>query len=212
MTNTFTTIFFETRNWRYRLFAAAFLCVAITGFAIARTATNQAQRSPLNENPDPDHIQGSSGDPTIKLVPRNDIEDHRNLQWAFDNAAPGGTIQLGVGTFYLGDGKDAPRKTAWMRRGLKLAGVREGSEWRTVIRGGGEVLDPGVGGPLESGPIRVKLEEDDNAVVIEDIWFRDWACEVVFILACNGFEFRRNRISDPANTANPDGIRFVHAL
>jgi len=69
-----------------------------------------------------------------------------------------------------------------------------------------------VGGPLESGPIRVKLEEDDHAVVIEDIWFRDWACEVVFILACNGFEFRRNRISDPANTANPDGIRFVHAL
>ena len=83
-------------------------------------------------------------------------------------------MELGAGTFFLGDGKDAPRKTAWMRRGLKLAGVKEGSEWRTVIRGGGEVLDPGVGGPLESGPIRVKLEGDDHAVIIEDIWFRDW--------------------------------------
>ena len=166
----------------------------------------------MAENPDPDHIHGKEGDSTIRLEARNDISDHRNLQWAFDHTAPGGTVELGSGTFFLGDGDAAPRKTAWMRRGLKVVGVKEGAIWRTIIRGGGEVMTPGVGGALESGPIRIKLEGDTHPVILEDIWFRDWACEVVFILACNGFEFRGCRISDPANASDPAKIRFVHAL
>ena len=90
--------------------------------------------------------------------------------------------------------------------------MKEGAIWRTVIGGGGEVLEPGVGGALEGGTFRVTLEGDDHAVVVEDIWFRQWSCEVVFILACNGFEFRRCRITDPVNAADPSKTRFVHAL
>ena len=82
-----------------------------------------AERLTGTENPDPSHIKGAGGDATIVLTPRNDIEDHRNLQWALDNATPGGTVRLGAGTFFMGDGKSAPRKTAWMRRGLKVAAV-----------------------------------------------------------------------------------------
>jgi hypothetical protein len=164
------------------------------------------------DNPDPDHILGSSGDAAIELLPRNDIDDHRNLQWAFDNTKAGGTVTLAAGTFFMGDGDSAPRKTAWMKRGLKIVGTKEGAIWRTVIRGGGAVLSPGVSGAMESGPIRVTLEGDDHPVILEDIWFRDWAGEVVFILSCNGFEFRGCRITDPANVANPDTTRFIHAL
>ena len=176
------------------------------------TTSVAAERLTGTKNPDPSHIKGAGGDATIVLTPRNDIEDHRNLQWALDNAAPGGTVRLGAGTFFMGDGKSAPRKTAWMRRGLKVVGVKEGAIWRTVIRGGGEVLEPGVGGALEGGTFRVTLEDDDHAVIFEDIWFRQWSCEVVFILACNGFEFRRCRITDPVNAADPSKTRFVHAL
>jgi len=71
-----------------------------------------------------------------------------------------------------------------MRRGLRVTGNKQAGTWRTVIRGGGEVLTPGVGGDLESGPIRIMIENDDHPVVFENIWFREWACEVVFIVAC----------------------------
>ena len=190
----------------------ASLCLFAFGITIGFNSGAAADNLTGTANPDPSHITGAPGDDTIKLQPRDDIDDFRNLQWAFDNTAPGGTVQLGGGTFFMGDGKSAPRKTAWMRRGLRVVGVKEGDVWRTVIRGGGEVLEPGVGGPLESGPIRIKLEDDDHAVVLEKIWFREWACEVVFILACNGFEFRNCRISHPVNAADPEKIRYVHAL
>lgn len=163
-------------------------------------------------NPDPDHIQGKSGDQTIKVRPRNDPDDYRNLQWAFDHTGAGGTIALGSGTFFLGDGTASPRRTLWMRRGLRLTGLKEDGTWRTVIRGGGEVLTPGVGGEFESGPIRIAIENDNHPAVFEDIWFREWACEVIFIVSCPGFEFRNCRISHPANTALPGKIRYVHAI
>ena len=202
----------ENPTMRNRLMISACLCTISLVLGFGLSSTFAADLLTGTENPDPDHIVGSSGDATIQLLPRNDIEDHRNLQWAFDNTAPGGTIELGAGTFFMGDGKEAPRKTAWMRRGLKVVGVKEGAIWRTVIRGGGEVLSPGVGGALESGPIRIKLEGDDHTVILEDIWFREWACEVVYIIACNGFEFRGCRITDPVNAADPSKTRFVHAL
>jgi hypothetical protein len=163
-------------------------------------------------NPDPDHISGANGDKIIKVRPRNDADDFRNLQWAFDQASPGGTVVLESGTFFLGDGKGSPRRTLWMRRGLKVIGKKEGNTWQTVIRGGGEVLRPGVSGEYESGPIRIAIENDDHPAVLEDIWFREWACEVIFIVACPGFEFRNCRISHPVNTVLPDKIRYVHAL
>ncbi|MEW6206936.1 MAG: hypothetical protein AB1631_01115, partial [Acidobacteriota bacterium] len=89
---------------------------------------------------------------------------------------------------------------------------KEGNVWRTVIRGGGEVINPGVGGALESGPIRIAIENDNHPAVFENIWFREWACEVIFIVACPGFEFRSCRISNPVNTALEGRIRFVHAI
>jgi hypothetical protein len=163
-------------------------------------------------NPDPDHIQGKGGDQTIKVRPRNDPDDYRNLQWALDHTGAGGTIILDSGTFFLGDGTGSPRRTLWMRKGLRITGLKEGSTWRTVIRGGGEVLTPGVGGELESGPIRIAIEGDNHPAVFQDIWFREWACEVIFIVSCPGFEFRNCRISHPANTVLPEKIRFVHAI
>jgi hypothetical protein len=192
-------------NRRFNFFTSILTAIAIA-FVISPTSIAQS------ENPDPNNINGSAGDREISLTPRGDIEDSRNIQWAFDNTAPGGTVKLGAGTFFMGDGKAAPRKTAWMRRGLNVIGVKKGDEWQTTIRGGGEVMAPGVGGKLESGPIRIKLEGDDHPVVLENIWFREWSCEVVFILACNGFEFRGCRISDPVNAADPSKTRFVHAL
>lgn len=163
-------------------------------------------------NPDPEHIQGKSGDRTIKVRPRNDADDYRNLQWALDQAGAGGTVLLDSGTFFLGDGTASPRRTVWMRRGLKVVGKKEGSNWLTVIRGGGEVLRPGMGGEFESGPIRIAIDNDNHPAVFEDIWFREWACEVIFIVACPGFEFRGCRISHPVNTVIPGKIRYVHAL
>lgn len=185
------------------------LLLGVTGLLGDRLA---AENLTGTANPDPKNIIGSSGDSAIKLQPRNDVDDFRNLQWVFDNTAPGGMVELGRGTFFLGDGKVAPRKTVWMRRGLYVVGIKMDGGWSTVIRGGGEVLTPGVGGALESGPIRIKLENDDHPVTFENIWFREWACEVVFILACNGFEFRGCRISHPVNTVVPGMTRFVHAL
>lgn len=162
-------------------------------------------------NPDPGNIIGVAGEEVIGVRPRNDALDYRNLQWAVDNTAPGGKIRLDAGTFFLGDGQRSPRKTVVIRRGLCLIGKKEGGTWRTIIRGGGEVMTPGVGGALESGPFRIVNESDNHPVDFEDIWFRDWACEVVFIEACQGFVFRGCRISHPANRNSP-GVRFVHAI
>jgi hypothetical protein len=195
------------------------MCVAVSAFAVnfnnaSVTSAALADQADVRgtPNPDPGNISGNVGARTIKVRPRNDPQDFRNLQWAFDNAAPGGTVAMDAGTFFLGDGKDAPRRTVLMRRGLRVVGNKQGSTWRTVIRGGGEVLTPGVGGDLESGPIRIVIENDDHPAVFENIWFREWACEVVFIVACRGFEFRGCRISHPVNTVLAGKIRFVHAI
>jgi hypothetical protein len=52
-------------------------------------------------NPDTENITLAAGARTIKVRPRNDPEDFRNLQWAFDNAEAGGTVALSSGTFFL---------------------------------------------------------------------------------------------------------------
>lgn len=162
-------------------------------------------------NPDPQNISRTDDGMTVRVSPRNDTNDYTNLQWAFDHAAPGGTVMLDAGTFDLGDGAASPRRTVVMRKGLRVIGTMDGEAWTTIVRGGGEVLTPGVGGPLESGPIRIVNDDDLHPAIIEGIWFREWAAEVIFIEATHGFELRDNRISHPANRASP-GIRFVHAL
>jgi hypothetical protein len=199
------------------IFGLAFVLALALVFSFSVSSVNGAAPGlPADRkgvtNPDPDHISGANGDQTIKVRPRNDADDYRNLQWAFDHTSAGGTIVLESGTFFLGDGNGSPRRTLWMRRGLRLTGIKEGGTWRTVIRGGGEVLAPGVGGNYESGPIRITIENDDHPAVFENIWFREWACEVIFIVSCPGFEFRNCRISHPVNSELPGKIRYVHAL
>jgi hypothetical protein len=161
-------------------------------------------------NPDPAKVAVAAGSATLRVEPRGDAADFDNLQWAADNVAAGGTVELGAGTFFLGDGQTAPRRTVLLRRGLRLAGQRGGGEWRTIVRGGGE----GACGPggIESGAFQVINDSDDHPTVIEDLWLREWAAEAVCIEAVRGFAFRRCRLSHPRNTAKEGAIRFVHAL
>ena len=190
--------------WTCGLALALALCVSE-----ATAGTGSLAGTP---NPDAANIIGEAGAQTIQILPRDYASDWRNLQWAFDNVGAGGTVKLEAGVFDLGDGAANLRRTVVMRRGLRVAGTKDGASWRTVIQGGGEVMLPGVGGRIESGPFRVVNEDDPHPAVFEDLWFRGWACEVVFIEACQGFEMRRCRLSDPVNTAIENNIRFVHAI
>lgn len=194
------------------LWVLAFIFVAGFGSGTANAADDSGDAD-LHGTPNPDagNISGAAGDQTIRLKPRNDIGDYKNLQWAFDNVAPGGTVELGPGTFFLGDGKDSPRRTVKMRRGLRVIGKKEGETWRTIIRGGGAMGSFGGAMQLESGPFRIVNESDNHPAVFEDIWIREWACEAIYIEACQGFVLRGCRLSHPANTAG-QGIRFVHAI
>jgi len=179
---------------------------------VAWLSSSAADVAPVNDtpNPDPKHVAVITAKNTVRVQPRNETDDFRNLQWAFDHVASGGTVSLGAGTFFLGDGKTAPRQTVIVRRGVRVVGEKQGDEWRTIVRGGGAIIEPGVGGAIESGPFRV-VSNDMRPVSFERIWFREWACEVVFIEAVNGFSLRHSRISHPANRANA-GVKFVHAI
>jgi len=162
----------NTVQTRAFAFAAAFILVC--GGAAADSVNLVG-----TPNPDPENIQSSDEGRMVRVSPRNDADDYTNLQWAFDQAAPGGTVMLDAGTFYLGDGKASPRRTVLMRKGLRVTGKKVANTWRTIIRGGGEVMTPGVGGPIESGPIRIVNENDPHPAVFEGIWFREWAAEVI---------------------------------
>ncbi len=178
------------------------------------TVTGAAQGKPLSgmPNPDPGNISVLADGLTISVSPHNDDRDYENLQWACDNAAAGGTVELGAGTFFLGDGKDSPRRTVFIRKGLRMVGKKDGVAWHSVIRGGGEKMRPAVGGSLESGPFRVLNESGKHPSVFENIWFREWACQAIYVIACQGFEVRGCRFSHPVNTTEENTLRFVHAL
>ena len=185
------------------------LAIAVGAFAPGSAVALDADRAGT-PNPDPARIAGDAGGAILRVAPRGDAGDFDNLQWAVDNVAAGGTVELGAGTFFLGDGKTAPKRTVLLRRGLRLAGRREGDQWHTVVRGGGE----GTCGPagVESGPFQVINDTDDHSTVLEDLWLREWTAEAVCIEAVRGFVFRRCRLSHPVNTAKEGSIRFVHAL
>lgn len=178
---------------------------AVVGDAVA----GSADRAGI-PNPDPQRIAVAAGAATITVEPRGDAGDYDNLQWAVDNVASGDTVALAAGTFFLGDGRAAPKRTVLLRRGLRLTGRRDGDRWLTVVRGGGE----GTCGPggIESGAFRVVNDGDDHPTVLEDLWLREWTAEAVCIEAVRGFAFRRCHLSHPVNTAKEGSIRFVHAL
>jgi hypothetical protein len=198
--------------WLARSLAVAILAAAAIDARPARAATDAAAAIDRAgaPNPDPARIIGTAGAGTIQVAPRGDAGDYDNLQWAADNVAAGGRLELAAGTFFLGDAKTAPKRTVLLRRGLTIAGQRGGDQWLTVVRGGGE----GSCGPagVESGPFHVINDADDHPTVLEDLWLREWTAEAVCIEAVRGFVFRRCRLSHPVNTAKEGSIRFVHAL
>ena len=187
---------------------AALATAFVLGVSLGTAKTEEVG---IHANPDPQNISSSENGQIMWVSPRNDLSDYDNLQWVFDHITPGGTVVLDAGTFFLGDGEVSPRRTVIIRKGLRVTGQMDGDTWRTIIRGGGEVMTPGIGGPIESGPIRIINEEDPHVAVFEGIWFREWTAEVIFIEASRGFEFRNNRISHPINRESP-GIRFIHAI
>ena len=87
------------------------------------------------DNPRPANISGSAGDSRIEVTPLDAVGDFDNLQWAVDNVAPGGTVKLCAGAFFLGEGSS--RQTVMVTRGTTVEGVTSGDGFETVIRGGG---------------------------------------------------------------------------
>lgn len=187
---------------------AQYFIAALVFFSLAISAMPSFSEQ---SNPDPANIKPSQGGNSTTVTPHNDARDFSNLQWAFDNTNPGGKIILDEGIFFLGDGKKSPRRTVIMRKGLTVTGKKTAGKWLTIIRGGGAVMSPGVGGPLESGPIRIMNENDPHPAIFDGIWFKDWAAEVIFIEASHGFVFRNSKITHPVNRVSP-GVRYVHAL
>lgn len=191
-----------------------YLCVLAMVFSLSFNSAAAIGDEDLSGKPNPDsaNISGTSGDETITVKPRNDADDFRNLQWAVDNVKPGGTVRLEPGTFFLGDGKDSPRETVAVRKGMRIVGKKEGGAWLSIVRGGGAMGIFSGTTQLESGAFRIMNEDDDHPVVFEDIWLREWACEAILIEACQGFTIRGCRISHPVNTALNGMIRFVHSI
>ncbi len=165
-------------------------------------------------NPDTEHITGSTGDPTISVEPRDDPGDYANLQWAVDNVAEEGTVRLGPGAFFLGDGNTEAKHTVHIRRAVQLVGTRaggDGGDWGTAIQGGG-ALDTfsAMGGRLEGGPFRV-VAGDQGPVAFEDLWFRHWTGSAIYVESSSGVELSDSYLSDPVSPAG-GSIRFVHAV
>ena len=110
--------------------AIALICVSWA----SGSAAAQGESLSGTANPDAENIRVSIDNQTVELSPRDDVRDYVNLQWACDNVAPGGLVELGKGTFFLGDGERGPRRTVIIRKGLRLKGDYDGGPWLAVIR------------------------------------------------------------------------------
>ena len=64
----------------YSLISVLAIVLAVSFIGIPGVVTGLAADQNSVLNPDPDHIQGAKGDKTIKVRPRNDTDDYRNLQ------------------------------------------------------------------------------------------------------------------------------------
>lgn len=150
---------------------------------------------------------------TITVTPKNDESDFEALQSAVDNIAPGGTVKLSAGTFYLGDGQRSPKKTVRITKGMTIQGEMDGQDWTTVVDGGGEVAPWGFFGfEMETGPFRVENFDDEHAVVFENIQFSNWTAHAVYIEASHGFAIKQCKLDTPRLGTAVMGIRSVHAV
>ncbi len=161
-------------------------------------------------------LEGEAGDDVIIVRPQDDAaDDFANLQWAVDNVAPGGRVEIGPGVLFLGDGERAERETVVISQGVKIVGTYDGETWGTTILGGGSRAYP-VLVAEEPGPFLITSADTEHPVVLDGIWFRQWVAEVVSITESHGFVFENCHISEP-RVGTPvsgllDGFLFVHAI
>ena len=160
------------------------------------------------DNPQPENISGSAGDARIEVTPLDAAADFDNLQWAVDNVAPGGTVKLCAGTFFLGEGSS--RKTVVITRGITIEGVTSDDGFETVIRGGGG-SEADFPSSESGGTLRIENTNDDNPNVFQGLWLREWTSEAIFITASAGFTLKDSRISHPITTQS-GGTLFIHAI
>lgn len=155
------------------------------------------------DNPQPENISGSPGDARIEVTPLDAPADFDNLQWAVDNVAPGGTVKLCSGTFFVGEGSN--RKTVAITRGITIEGVVQEDGIETVIRGGGGFVtdEPRT---EAGGALSVANESDQNPNVFQALWLRDWTSEAINISASAGFVLRDSRISHPRAPQSGDRL------
>lgn len=157
-------------------------------------------------------IEGNSGSSHIRLRPENLADrDAPNLQWAVDNIASGGTIELCEGTFHLGEGTE--QRSVTIGKGVTLEGKKVNGDWLTVVEGGGrrygKVPDPDI------GPFLVSSASDPNPVKFSKVWLRKWLSEAVYVEGVNGFTFDDSKLTDPVvgiKSLRLLNKRFIHAI
>ncbi len=196
-------------------YLAGLICVLALGVSGCSETTGEGSEDyppcamgPAGDNPQSAQIRGSAGDARIEVSPVNGDEDFDNLQWAVDHVAPGGTVKLCAGTFFLGEGSS--RKTLMISRGITLEGVKSEEDFETVIRGGGG-SPTGTPGSDSGGTLRVDNTNDQNSNAFQGLWLREWTSEAIFISASSGFVLRDSRISHPITT-QLGGTSFIHAI
>lgn len=156
--------------------------------------------------------EGEPGDDLIRVRPMNDVkEDVKNLQWAVDSVEAGGTVELCEGTFSLGDGVSEPKNTIKITKGIYVIGIKESSEWKTIIQGASDDLDKAKAAS-DRGFFRISNQKDPNPNIFENLWMRGWTAEAVFIDAVQGFTIKNCRISNPVVDQASIGLHFIHAI
>lgn len=155
----------------------------------------------------------------IRIRPKANVQtDFANLQQAIDEIESGGVIELCEGEFFLGD-NPFNRKTIQIKKGLTIKGVKSNGEWLTVIKGGGSIFAPGsavfgIAPDIHAGPFIVN-SLDDNPVIFENVWLREWISEAVIVAAANGFHFIDSKITHPITLGlgyPTFTTNFVHAI
>ena len=188
------------------LHPSAFISVL---FALMSSTTSFANNVVCGAGP---FVEGGNGSSHIRLRATSHADqDCPNVQWAVDNVASGGTVELCEGTFNLGEGSQQCSVT--LRKGVTIEGKKVNGEWLTIVEGGGrrygKAPDPDI------GPFLVSSASDPNPVTFRNVWLRKWLSEAVYIEGVNGFTFDDSKLSDPVVGRRSTVLlfkRFIHAI
>ena len=132
------------------------------------------------------------------------LGDGPNVQWAVDNVAEGGTVELKAGEFNFGIGNPSGRSKEGIciRRGITLEG--EGMD-ETVIRGGGELfLGPEGAGDNQSVLVANYLTDPETLLdrervfpnIVSDLWIADLIQYGMEVQGAETFEALRVKITN----------------